>query len=264
VKTPLRLLLLEDDPIDADLVSATLSEAGLECTVKRVDTRSDFLAALETGDFDLILADYSIPGFDGMTALSLARQQAPDIPFLFVSATIGEELAIDAMHLGATDYVLKQRLGRLVPSVQRALRERDERRERKRAEEALVQSERQFRQAQKMEAVGRLAGGIAHDFNNLLTVIMGYSHVLATELGHHHPLYTKIEETQKAGERAAMLVRQLLAFSRKQPLEQKHLSLNHVVANLEGMLQRLIGADIRLVIRLDPGSSQVRADQAQL
>ncbi len=264
VKTPLRLLLLEDDPIDADLVAATLSEAGLECTAKRVDTRRDFLAALETGDFDLILADYSIPGFDGMTALSLARQLTPDIPFLFVSATIGEELAIDAMHLGATDYVLKQRLGRLVPSVQRALRERDERRERKRAEEALAQSERQFRQAQKMEAVGRLAGGIAHDFNNLLTVIMGYSHVLATELGRQHPLYTKIEETQKAGERAAMLVRQLLAFSRKQPLEPKHLSLNNVVANLEGMLHRLIGADIRLVIRLDEGSSQVRADQAQL
>jgi CheY-like chemotaxis protein len=115
-----------------------------------------------------------------------------------------------------------------------------------------------------MEAVGRLAGGIAHDFNNLLTVIMGYSHVLATELGREHPLYTKIEETQKAGERAATLVRQLLAFSRKQPLEPKHLSLNNVVANLEVMLQRLIGTDIRLVITLDPGNSQVRADQAQL
>ena len=264
MKIPLRLLLLEDDPVDADLVAATLSEAGLEFTARRVDTRSDFLAAIETGAFDLILADYSIPGFDGMTALSLACQQAPDIPFLFVSATIGEELAIDAMHHGATDYVLKQRLGRLVPSVQRALRERDERRERKRAEEALAQSERQFRQAQKMEAVGRLAGGIAHDFNNLLTVIMGYSHVLATELGREHPLYTKIEETQKAGERAATLVRQLLAFSRKQPLEPKHLSLNNVVANLEVMLQRLIGTDIRLVITLDPGNSQVRADQAQL
>lgn len=264
VKAPLSLLFLEDDPVDADLVAATLSEAGLTCTLKRVDTRIDFLKALESGDFDLILADYSVPGFDGMTALSLARQHAPEIPFLFVSATIGEELAIDAMHLGATDYVLKQRLGRLVPSVQRALRERDERRERRRAEEALAQSERQFRQAQKMEAVGRLAGGIAHDFNNLLTVIMGYSHVLATELGREHPLYGKIEETQKAGERAAMLVRQLLAFSRKQPLEPRHLSLNNVVANLEGMLQRLIGADIRLVISLDPGNGQVRADQAQL
>jgi len=96
VKTPLRLLLLEDDPIDADLIAGTLAEAGLDCTAKRVDTRSDFLAELETGNHDLILADYSIPGFDGMTALTLARQQAPEIPFLFVSATIGEELAIDA------------------------------------------------------------------------------------------------------------------------------------------------------------------------
>jgi signal transduction histidine kinase len=229
-----------------------------------VDTREAFLNALREGGYDLILADYSIPGFDGMTALGLAREEAPEIPFLFVSATIGEELAIDAMHQGATDYVLKQRLGRLVPSVRRAIRERDERRERKKAEDALVQSEKQFRQAQKMEAVGRLAGGIAHDFNNLLTVIMGYSHVLSAELGSEHPLHDKIEETQKAGEKAAMLVRQLLAFSRKQPLEPKHLSVNNVVSNLEEMLRRLIGADIRLVIKLDPSNSQVLADQAQL
>ena len=115
-----------------------------------------------------------------------------------------------------------------------------------------------------MEAVGRLAGGIAHDFNNLLTVIMGYSHVIATELGRDHPLYCKIEETQKAGERAAILVRQLLAFSRKQSLEPKILSLNDIVANLEGMLQRLIGSDIRLVITLDPSNSHVLADPGQL
>jgi two-component system cell cycle sensor histidine kinase/response regulator CckA len=264
VKAPLRLLHLEDDPIDTDLVATTLTEAGITCVAQRVDTRSAFLAALQANRIDLILADYSIPGFDGMSALALARQHAPEVPFLFVSATIGEELAIDAMHQGATDYVLKQRLGRLVPSVQRALRERDDRHERKRAEEALVQSEKQFRQSQKMEAVGRLAGGIAHDFNNLLTVIMGYSHVLSAELGHNHPLHGKIEETQKACEKAVMLVRQLLAFSRKQPVEPKVLVLNQVVANLEGMLQRLIGSNIRLVITLDPVDCHVRADQGQL
>ncbi len=261
---PLRLLHLEDNPADADLVLAMLTEGGIPCVSRRVDTRAGFVAALKEGSVDLILADYSLPGFDGMSALALARQQAPEVPFLFVSAVIGEELAIDAMHQGATDYVLKQRLGRLVPSVQRALRERDARIERKRAEDALRQSEKQFRQAQKMEAVGRLAGGIAHDFNNLLTVIMGYSHVLAAELGPDHPLRSKIEETQKAGDRAAMLIRQLLAFSRKQPLEPKTLSLNTVVTSLEGMLQRLIGADIRLSITLDPSGGQVRGDQAQL
>jgi signal transduction histidine kinase len=264
VKPPLRLLHLEDDPVDAELITTTLIEGGITCQSQLVDTRQAFVAALKEGRMDLILADYSIPGFDGMTALILARQHRPDVPFLFVSATIGEELAIDAMHQGATDYVLKQRLGRLVPSVQRALRELDDRAERKRAEEALRQSEKQFRQSQKMEAVGRLAGGIAHDFNNLLTVIMGYSQVLLTELGPQHPLREKIEETLKAGGKAASLIRQLLTFSSKQSTDPKILSLNTAVTSLENMLRRLIGEDVQFVIKLDPKNGRLRADQTQL
>ena len=264
MKPPLRLLHLEDDPVDAELITTTLIEGNIPCQSQLVDTRQAFVAALKEGRMDLILADYSIPGFDGMTALTLARQHCPDVPFLFVSATIGEELAIDAMHQGATDYVLKQRLGRLVPSVQRALRELDDRAERKRAEEALRQSEKQFRQSQKMEAVGRLAGGIAHDFNNLLTVIVGYSQVLSTELGPQHPLRGKVDETLRAGERAAMLIRQLLTFSRKQSLDPKILSLNTAVTSLESLLRRLIGEDIQLVSKLDSTNGRLRADQAQL
>ena len=264
MKTPLRILHLEDDPLDAELITTTLMEGNIPCESQLVDTPQAFLAALKERRMDLILADYSIPGFDGMTALTMARQHCPDVPFLFVSATIGEELAIDAMHQGATDCVLKQRLGRLVPSVQRALRELDDRAERKRAEEALRQSEKQFRQSQKMEAVGRLAGGIAHDFNNLLTVIMGYSHVLFTELGPQHPLRGKIEETLKAGERAATLIRQLLTFSSKQSLAPKILSLNTAVTSLESLLRRLIGEDIKLISQLDPTNGQLHADQAQL
>ena len=264
MKTPLRLLHLEDDPIDGELIVTALIEGGIPCQSQRVDTRQAFVAALKEGRMNVILADYSVPGFDGMTALTLARQHCPDVPFLFVSATIGEELAIDTMLQGATDYVLKQRLGRLVPSVQRALRELDDRAERKRVEEALRQSEKQFRQSQKMEAVGRLAGGIAHDFNNLLTVIMGYSQVLLTELGPQHPLCGKIEETLKAGERAATLVRQLLTFSRKQSLDPKILSLNTAVTSLENLLSRLIGEDVKLVSKLDPANGRLRADQAQL
>ena len=264
MKTPLRLLQLEDNPVDAELITATLIEGGIPCQSQLVDTRQAFLAALKAGRIDLILADYSIPGFDGMAALALARQHCPEVPFLFVSATIGEELAIDAMHQGATDYVLKQRLGRLVPSIQRALRELDDRAERKRAEEALRQSEKQFRQSQKMEAVGRLAGGIAHDFNNLLTVILGYSQVISTELGPQHPLRGKVDETLKAGERAATLIRQLLAFSRKQSLDPKVLSLNTAVTSLVSLLGRLIGTNIKLVTMLDPTNGRLCADQAQL
>jgi len=261
---PLRFIHLESNPADAALIATTLRDAGILCQLKQAQTREEFLAALRQEGFSLVLADTAVPGFDGATALSLARTLHPDVPFLFVSDTQGEEFAIDMMQHGATDYISKQRLGRLVPSIKRTLRELDERLERRRAEDALRVSEKQFRQAQKMEAVGRLAGGLAHDFNNLLTVIMGHSQVLLGELPSGNPIRAKIEEMQKAGERAASLIRQLMAFSRKQPLEPKILPLNSVVGNVESMLRRLIGEDIQLVIRPDPFNGHVRADPGQL
>jgi len=264
VKTPLRLLLLEDDPVDADLVAATLSEAGLACTAHRVDTRNDFIAALASGGYDLILADYSIPGFDGMTALSLAREQAPDIPFLFVSATIGEELAIDAMHQGATDYVLKQRLGRLVPSVQRAIRERDERRDRKRAEEALAQSERQFRQSQKMEAVGRLAGGIAHDFNNILGGILGYAEMLAEKAPPGSPLKRYADNVLSGATRASGLVEQILSYSRSQRGKRAPVDLGRVVTETLELVRGSLPAGISLHYEVGPERAYVVGDATQL
>ncbi|MEH2395101.1 MAG: response regulator [Nostoc sp.] len=127
----LRFLLLEDSPLDAELVQAMLTEGEINCELIRVEIGADFLTALETEDFDLILADHALPSFDGISALEIARNQCPEVPFIFVSAALGEELAIEALKNGATDYVLKQRLGRLVPSVQRALREAKERRERR-------------------------------------------------------------------------------------------------------------------------------------
>ena len=262
--TPLRLLQLEDNTVDAELILATLNEGGIPCETSRVDRRDTFVDALKAGKIDLILADYSLPGFDGITALSLAQQLRPDIPFIFVSGTLGEELAIDAMHRGATDYILKQRLGRLVPSLQRAIRELQERQERARVEEALRQSEKQLRQAQKMEAVGRLAGGLAHDFNNLLTVIMGHAQVLLNEMETEHPFRAKVEEMQKAGDRAATLIRQLLTFSRKQPSTPKVLSVNPLITNFETMMRRLIGEDLELTLALTPQDLRISADPAQI
>jgi PAS domain S-box-containing protein len=151
---PLQILLLEDDVTDADLVHELLDQEQFVCEITRVDDRAEFLAALQRGGIDLILADYTLPSFDGLSALKLAISVRPDVPFIFVSGTLGEEVAIEALKIGATDYVLKTRISRLVPSVHRALREAKERAERERAEEALRRSETFLAEAQRLSHTG--------------------------------------------------------------------------------------------------------------
>src|SRR5579859_3045061 len=112
MKSPLHILHLEDDPNDAALVRSTLEAGGITCAIALVQTRDDFVAALKRGSFDLILSDFALPAFDGMSALKFAHKQYRDVPFIFVSGTMGEELAIDSLKSGATDYVLKQHLAR--------------------------------------------------------------------------------------------------------------------------------------------------------
>ncbi len=124
--------------------------------------------------------------------------------------------------------------------------------------------ERQLRMAQKMEAVGRLSGGIAHDFNNLLGVILGYSQVLKRTLPAETPFFDYAEEIEKAGQRAAALTRQLLAFSRQQVLAPAVLDLNSLISEMEKLLPRLIGEDIQIVMALDPEIGRVKADQGQI
>jgi len=154
MKSPLRILYLEDDPRDAELVQETLASDGIRCHLTRVETEADFIASLEQGGFDLILADYTLPSFDGLSALKIAQQGWPHVPLIFVSGTLGEEVAIEALKIGATDYVFKTRLSRIVPSVQRALREAEERIDLSRAEEALRRSEAYLAEAQKLSHTG--------------------------------------------------------------------------------------------------------------
>ncbi|MBE9080395.1 response regulator [Romeria aff. gracilis LEGE 07310] len=141
----LQFLLLEDDPNDIELISTALANSELEIDLVTVETQDDFLAALTHRPIDLVLADYALPNFDGLTAMEMGQQRYPDIPFILVSGVLGEDRAIEALQLGATDYILKQRLERLVPAVQRALKEKQERLELKQAVQSLRESEERFR-----------------------------------------------------------------------------------------------------------------------
>ena len=253
----LRILFIDDSPEDIELQERELRQGGLSFVSKRVEQRDSLTIALRELKPDLVISDYSMPELDGLTALKITREICPEIPFIFVSGTIGEERAIESLKSGATDYVVKDRIAGLVVRVRRALKEITALEQRRMLEE-------QFRQAQKMEAVGRLAGGVAHDFNNLLTVIIGYTETMLVRLPPGDPMQEDLREVLNAGQRAASLTRQLLAFSRKQVTTPVVINLNSAVSEMEKMLRRLIGEDIELNTILDPSLGSVKADATQI
>src|SRR5436853_2148338 len=167
--------MLEDDSTDAELTRFALRKGGLNFSMSRVETRDDYLAEIQQRPPALILSDYSLPGFNGHDALALAQEKCPKTPFIFVTGTMGEEVAIETLKSGATDYVLKTRLSRLIPAVHRALREAQERSQRRRAEEQLRQSHQQLRalsvylQSVREEERTRIAREVHDELGQALT-----------------------------------------------------------------------------------------------
>jgi two-component system, cell cycle sensor histidine kinase and response regulator CckA len=377
----LRVLLVEDSEDDAALLLRELKRAGFAVTHERVYTESMVEAALAQ-PWDLVLSDHGMPSFSGTQALAIVRKRAPDTPFIFVSGSIGEDVAVAAMRAGAQDYVMKGNIRRLAPAIDRELRDAETRRRERTTEEQLrstgevlrsvfaasplpiiatnlknlvtlwnpaaerlfgwtrdeviglpsplvpadvreaieairatalggeavtdVEAKRlrkngstvdvsvtvaatrdrsgnpdgvtvvyqdltdrkqlqaQFLQAQKMEAVGRLAGGVAHDFNNLLTVITSYAELLHASAEPDDPRTEDIEEIQRAADAATALTRQLLSFSRQRVIEPKVLELNDVVAGATKLASRLMGSTIALTAALDPGTGQVKVDPGHI
>ncbi|MCG2722422.1 MAG: PAS domain S-box protein, partial [Thermodesulfovibrionales bacterium] len=174
----LRILILEDNPHDAELIRHELSNGGLFFVSERVDTEEGFQSAIESFAPDIILADYSLPQFDGISALKIAQKRCPNVPFVFVTGTMGEEIAVYSLKMGATDYVLKERLSRLVPAVNRALRESHEKAERKRAEDMLRETEERYRSL--IENAYDMIQSVAQDghfnfVNSAWLNVMGYT-----------------------------------------------------------------------------------------
>ena len=389
MKKALRVLILEDREPDAALLLLELERA-FEVDYERVQSGPAMSNALARRPWDIIISDYSMPGFGALPALALLRASGLEIPLLVVSGTIGEESAVEALRGGASDFIVKGKMARLLPAIERELEESRVREARRQAERALRDSEeqvrslldstgegifgvdrkgaftfanraalallshapeqgalvgrdahellhvskatdgrceettcrlrqalvggdgafiddesldrgdgtrlsaeirvfpvvregervgsvasfvdisprkrleQQLRQAHKMEAVGSLAGGVAHDFNNLLSVILSYTEMILDGLKLGDPMRGEIEEIKKAGERAAVLTRQLLAFSRQQLLRPRGLDLNQVLGGLEAMLRRLLGEDVELSMLTLRALGQVHADPGQI
>jgi len=253
----LRVLVVEDSPDDAELIIQHLTSSGYDIEHVRVQTAAAVKEALAQHSWDIVLSDYSMPSFTGLEALKIVHALEIDIPFVIVSGTIGEDTAVAALKAGAHDFLVKGRLARLVPAIERELRDAAARQER-------VLLEEQLRQAQKMEAVGQLAGGIAHDFNNLLTAILGFCELLLDNMPAASPDRADLLEIQKAGVRAAGLTRQLLAFSRRQVLQPKVHDLNALVSDIQPMLRRLNPEHIDFAVSLKAANGLIKIDSTQL
>jgi two-component system, cell cycle sensor histidine kinase and response regulator CckA len=254
---PLRALIVEDSQNDCDLLLDVLDRGGYDVSYKRACTSQGLAALLDNGQWDIIISDHSMPGFKGTDALAMVRKKGLDVPFIFLSGTIGEEIAVNAMRAGAQDYVIKGNAARLLPVIERELREAELRRERR-------QMQQRVQQLEKFEVLGKLAGGVAHDFNNVIGAIMGWAElgVGRTPTGSGESrLFRNIGEQ---AERAAGLTRQLLAYARRQVLAPKNINLNETVNATFALLQKAIGEQIELKTVLAPDLQIARADPSQI
>ncbi|HTA18891.1 MAG TPA: response regulator, partial [Polyangia bacterium] len=252
---------MDDSADDAEIIIRELQRSGREISAERVFDADAMSASLRRRHWDLVLSDWTMPSFSGSAALELVKSAGVDVPFIIVSGTVTEDLAIKAMQSGARDWVLKDKLARLLPAVERELGEAAARR---RAAVALRQNEEHLRQSQKMDAVGGLAAGVAHDFNNVLAVILGHADLLLGEPSLTNDMRESLGEIRGATVRAAELTQRLLAFGRQQVLQPRKTDLNQIVSGLDKVLRRLVGEDVDLVIGIADEAAVALVDPGQM
>ena len=240
---PLRLLIVEDSENDTLLVVRELEREGYDVAVERVETEEGLRAALGGSRWDLVVADYSMPRFSGTRAFRVIKELGLDLPFILVSGTVGEENAVEAMKLGVHDYIMKGNLKRLVPAVERELREVVVRQERKRAQEALAKKVEQL--ARSNAELERFAHVASHDLKEPLRMVAAYTQLLARR--YRGKLDQEADEmiqfAVEGANRVYELIDALLAFSR---IDQAWKGL--VTVDMEGALARALD-DLRLPIQ---------------
>lgn len=247
------LLLIEDSSGDARLICEMLKEAECLCfAVRCVASLDAGIKELKSTAYEAVILDLNLPDSQGLDTFLRLHEECPHLPVVILTGLQDSEVALRAVGAGAQDYLTKGDFSKTI--LVRVLRYGIERK----------QLEDQLLQAQKMEAVGRLAGGVAHDFNNIVGIILGYADLALENLDSQNPLSKHLSSIKKAAERAAGLTRQLLAFSRKQVMQPVVLDLNQVVAEVSRMLDRVIGENIQLTLRPSADLGTVRADPMQI
>jgi len=256
---PVEILLVEDDEEDYLLTKDLLSRIeGAKHNLHWVDAYNSALEAIGTGEYDVCLVDYRLGADDGIELVRELVANGLDLPVIVLTGQGDRDADNEATRAGAADYLVKGEVSPalLERAIRYAMRSHADLR-------ALRDQEKQLRQAQKMEAIGKLAGGIAHDFNNLLTVIRGYATLLRNELQDER-LKEHAMQVDNAAEHGAELTRHLLAFSRQQVLRPTPTDLNVVIENTLKLLDRSIDKNIKLVRTLEPDLPTVTIDQGQL
>ena len=263
MSTPLRVLIVEDSEDDAVLLSRELQRAGYDPVSERVDTPEAMKTALDGQTWDIVLSDYSMPRFSMSEALTMMKEKGLDLPFIIVSGAIGEEAAVASMRAGVHDYVMKGKLARLAPAIERELREAKMRRERKRMEEAL-------RQAEKMRALGEMAGGVAHDFNNILAIVLGRAQLALEDIG-DHTARKSIQVIEQTALDAARITQRLREFAGvRGDRDSEQVSLNQLAEGAIQMvecrrveLKKTTGVAIEIDTELNE-TAPVRVNSAEL
>jgi len=265
---PLNVLIVEDSEQDTALIIRELRKADYSPNYKRVDSPEEMTAALETGTWDIVLSDHSMPGFSSIEALRLAREKGIETPFIIVSGQIGEDIAVEAMKAGAQDYIMKGNLKRLGPAISRELEEAENRRRRRQAEAELREREEELRLSRRMEAIkDEFIGMVSHEMRTPLTVIIGALHASNIESISREEAQRLIVDAIGSAEELSSILENLLELSR-------HNAQRLVLSTEPADIKRIVKAVIvkfesrcnrhNLVMDIPEGTPPVMADTLRL
>ncbi len=259
----LRIFFLEDNLDDIELELYQLNKAGIDFEYEVARDREEFLKKIPDYGADIILADYSLPDITGIEAIEICKELGLDVPVIFITGEGNELIAVDSLRLGATDYIIKRNIAGLPARIKRALNIWSDHKARERAEAEERRLQVLLYETQKMEAIGRLAGGIAHDFNNILTGILGFSEICLSDIPEDSNIRTKINSISSLSRRGADLVKQLLIFSRKMPLEFNIVNFNSFIKETLHFLNRIVEETIEVKLDIEKDVFNIKCDTGQ-